>query len=122
MKRPSTVKELLALTGDQLRDALGLVNVYCADCEHCVDCVYCVDCVECVDCERCELCEHCEHCAYCVECEHCVRCLRCERCWDCVDCMGCWGGDVHDKRFMVWNIQLTAAQYREVRAKLGVKS
>ena len=102
MNRPSTVKELLALTGDQLRDALGLVNVYCVDCKHCVECVYC---------------ERCDHCAYCVRCKDCVRCLRCAHC---EDCMGCWG-DVHDKRHMVFNIQLTESQYREVRAKMGEK-
>ena len=95
MKRPSTVEELLALNRDQLREALGLVDD---------------------DCERCIYCEDCEGCARCEHCKRCERCVRCIYCEHCVDCIGCC--DKHDKHCMVWDIQLTESQYREVRVKL----
>ena len=114
MNRPTTIEQLLALTGAQLRDALGLENVYCGRCVRCEHCVRCADCGRCEDCWNCVRCVHCERCGDCVDCERCVRCADCGRC---VDCIGC--RNVHDKRYMVCNLQLTEAQYRKVRAKLG---
>ena len=84
-------------------------NLSLVDCSTAYECELCYECINSVKCHSCR---------HCIDCENCSDSFFLKNCNGCRDCIGCI--NQRQKRFCIFNEQLTKEDYEKRRAELNV--